>query len=139
MVFYLQKNGNSCHINGNNKVKKPNPLETKYATFCKAMRANTNATVFQNCLTTHHDVNSEVGIMHTAIVIKAATKWDKSKTPLSFDQRKVLFKECSEADVKHGTSQMCAPLLCLFRGCDLMVTENEDVHHRIANRTVCKV
>jgi hypothetical protein len=33
---------------------------------------------------------------------------------------------------------MCAPLLCLFYGCDLMVTENEDVLQGIANGTVCK-
>jgi hypothetical protein len=34
---------------------------------------------------------------------------------------------------------MCAPpLLCLFYGCELMVTENEDVLQGIANGTVCK-
>jgi hypothetical protein len=33
---------------------------------------------------------------------------------------------------------MCAPLLCLFFGCDLMVMENEDVLQGIANRTVSK-
>ncbi len=83
-------------------------------------------------------MNSETDISYSAFVIKAETKWDKSKIPLSFDQRKVLFEECSESDVKIGTSQMCAPLLCLFSGCDLMVTENEDVLHGIANGTVCK-
>jgi hypothetical protein len=33
---------------------------------------------------------------------------------------------------------MCAPLVCLFSGCNLIVTQNKDVLHRIANRTVCK-
>jgi hypothetical protein len=33
---------------------------------------------------------------------------------------------------------MCAPLLCLFFGCDLMVTENEDVLQGIANWRLCK-
>ncbi len=69
-------------------------------------------------------------------MIKAATIWDKSKIPLSFDQRKVIFKEYSESDVKRGTSQMCAPLLCIFSGCDLMVMENEDVLQGIVNGTV---
>ncbi len=32
---------------------------------------------------------------------------------------------------------MCAPRLCLFSGCDLMVTENEGVLHGIATGTVC--
>jgi hypothetical protein len=81
-------------------------------------------------------VNSGVNIPYTAIVIKAVANWAKSKTPLSFDQRKVLFEECPESDEKKGTSQVCAPLLCFFFGCDLMVTENEDVLQGIANGTV---
>jgi hypothetical protein len=128
---------NSRVINGKD-IKKPNPLETKYAVFFNAKRADINATVFRNYLTTYHDVNSESDIPSTAIVIKAATKWDKSKIPLTFDQRKVLFEECSEADVKRGSNQMCAPLLCLFSGCSLMVSQNEDVLNGIANGTVCK-
>jgi hypothetical protein len=128
---------NSRVINGN-EVKKPNPLETKYATFYNKKRSQINANVFRNYLKTYHHVNSESKIPHTAIVIKAGTTWDKSKIALSFDQRKVLFEECSEADVKRGTSQMCAPLLCLFSGCNLMVTENEDVLHGIANGSVCR-
>jgi len=128
---------NSRVINGND-VKKPNPLETKYATFYNAKRAGINATVFRNYLMTHHKGKSESEIPMTAIVIKATTKWKKSKIQLTFDQRKVLFEECSEADVKRGTSQMCAPLLCLFSGCNLMVTLNEDVVHGIANGTTCK-
>jgi hypothetical protein len=68
-------------------------------------------------------VNSGVYVPYTAIVIKAATNWAKSKISLSFDQRKVIFEECPEWDVKKGTSQMCAPLLCLlFFGCDLIWT-----------------
>jgi hypothetical protein len=79
-----------------------------------------------------------VGIFCIAIVIKAVANWAKSKMPLSFDQQKLLFKECPESDVKKGTSQICAPLLCLFFGCDLMVMENEDILQGIANGTVCK-
>jgi hypothetical protein len=127
---------NSRVINGKD-VKKPNPLETKYATFFNAKRVEINATVFRNYLKTYHTKNPESDIPETAIVIKATTKWSKSKVPLTFDQRKVLFEECSEADVKRNTSQMCAPLLCLFSGCNLMVTENENVLHGIANGATC--
>jgi hypothetical protein len=99
------------------EVKKPNPLETKFATFYNAKRADINATVFRNYLKTYHNMNSGIDIPYTAIVIKANTNWAKIKIPLSFDQRKVLFKECPDSNVKKGTSQMCAPLLCLFFGC----------------------
>jgi hypothetical protein len=127
---------NSRVINGTT-VKKPNPLATKYATFFNKKRADVNATVFRNYLKTYHDKKSELDIPTTAIVIKATTKWNKSKVPLTFDQRKVLFEECSEADCRKSKSHMCAPLLCLFSKCMLMVTLNQDVVNGIANGTTC--
>jgi hypothetical protein len=141
MVFCPQKNGihlipvSSMGMKSRNQIH----LKDKYVTYYNTKRSDINASVFRNYLKTYHNVNSGVDIPYTAIVIKAATNWAKSKTPLSFDQGKVLFEECPEWDVKKGTSQMCAPLLCLFFGCDLMVTENEDVLEGIANGTDCKV
>jgi hypothetical protein len=127
---------NSRVIDGKD-VKKPNPLETKYATFFNDKRAAINATVFRNYLKTYHKRNPEIDIPKTAIVIKATTKWSKSRIPLTWDQRKVLFEGCSEADVKRDC-QMCAPLLCLFFGCNLMVTENIHVLNGMANGTTCE-
>jgi hypothetical protein len=127
---------NSRVINGNT-VKKPNPLKTKYATYFNAKRAAINATVFRNYLKTYHSKNPDSVIPQTAVVIKATTKWSKSKIPLTWDQRKVVFEQCSEADVRRNTTQMCAPLLCLFSGCNLMVTENLDVLDGMANGTTC--
>jgi hypothetical protein len=127
---------NSRVINGKD-VKKPNPLKTKYATFFNAKRAEINASVFRNYLKTYHKTNPNSEIPDTAIVVKTTTQWSKSKLPLTFDQRKILFEQCSEADVKRNTSQMCAPQLCLFSGCNLMLTENEDVLKGKANGTTC--
>jgi hypothetical protein len=126
---------NSRVINGK-EVVKPNPFETKHATFYNEKRAKINAGLFQNYLNKHHKGKPESDIPLTAIVIKAKTTWNKSKLPLTFDQRKVLFEECSENDVKART-QMCAPLVTLFSGCNLMVTLNEDVPNGIANGTTC--
>jgi hypothetical protein len=126
---------NSRVINGD-KVKKPNPLKTKYATFFNIKRAELNASVFQNYLMKFHTGKSESEIPMTAITIKATTRWNKSKINLTFDQRKILFEECSEADCRQD-KKMASPLLCLFTGCNLMVTINEDVVHGIANGTTC--
>ena len=126
---------NSRVINGN-QVKKPNPLKTKYATYFNIKRAELNASVFRNYLMKYHTGKSESEIPMTAITIKATTRWNKSKIPLTFDQRKVLFEQCSEADCKQD-KKMASPLLCLFTGCNLMVTINEDVVHGIANGTTC--
>jgi hypothetical protein len=86
----------------------------------------------------YHKGKTEFEIPYTAIVIKSRTKWHKSKFPLTFDQQKVLFEECSEGHVRNYSSQMCAPLLCLFTGCHLMVTKNIDIPNGITNRTTCK-
>jgi hypothetical protein len=126
---------NSRVINGD-QVKKPNPLKTKYATFFNIKRAQLNASVFRNYLMTFHKGKSESEIPMTAITIKAITKWNKSKMNLTFDQRKILFEQCSEADCRQD-KKMASPLLCLFTGCNLMVTINEDVVHGIANGTTC--
>ena len=97
---------NSRVINGK-EVEKPNPFDTKYATFYNLKRTGINACIFQNYLNKHHKWKSESDIPLTTIVIKAKTSWNKSKLPLTLDQRKVLFEECSENDVKAGT-QICA-------------------------------
>ena len=104
--------------------------------FYNLKRAAVNAGIFQNYLNKYHKGKPESDIPLTAIVIKAKTSWNKSKLALTFDQRKVLFEECSENDVKAST-QMCAPLLTLFSVCNLMVTLNEDVGNGIANGTTC--
>jgi hypothetical protein len=123
-------------VNGK-EIKNPNPLETKYATFFNAKRAAINASVFQTYLNSYHKGKSKFEIPQTGIVIKATTIWNKNKIPLTFDQRKVLFEECLEAHVKQQ-NKMCAPLLCLFSGCNLMVITNKDVVGGIANGTTCK-
>ena len=56
---------NSRVINGKD-VKKPNPLETKYAAFFNAKRAGINATVFQDFLKTSHKMDLESRIPMTA-------------------------------------------------------------------------
>jgi hypothetical protein len=132
-----RKSLNSRVINDND-VQKPNPLITKYAVFYNEKRAELNASIFRKYLNTFHKDKLESDIPTSAIVLKANTKWGKSKIPLTFDQRKVLFEQCSESHVKRGQTQMCAPLLCLFSGCNLMVTTNQDVSGGIANGTTCK-
>jgi hypothetical protein len=46
-----------------------------------AKRADINATTFQNYLKTYHKRNSESDFPLMAVVIKATTKWSKSKPP----------------------------------------------------------
>jgi hypothetical protein len=48
-----------------------------------------------------------------------------------------LFEQCPEYTIKDKNSRRCDPLLCLFDGCHVMGTENEDVENRITNGTPC--
>ena len=128
---------NSRVINGRD-IKKPDPLATKYAVAHNVKRDEINVSVFRNYLQTYHRGKTESETPPTAIVIMSTTKWKKSQRKLSFDQRKVLFEECSESHCKIG-SQMGTPFLCLFAGCNLMVTKNIEVILGIANGTTCRI
>jgi hypothetical protein len=125
---------NSRVIDGK-KVKMPSPDKTRYATYHNAKRCGINMDVFHSYLKKYHGGCTENNIVETALVIKATTKWGKSKLPLSFNQRQVLFQKCSEADVVNSRSKRADPLLCLAYGCNVMVNENNDVHNGIANGT----
>jgi hypothetical protein len=127
---------NSRVIDGIN-VKMPNPATVRFATYYNKKRCNINADVFLDYLQRHHLDCTEGNICESAIVVKANALWVKNKTKLTFDQRKVLFEECSEADIKNTHNQRCDPLLCLFYGCNLMGNENSDVGNGIANETTC--
>jgi len=70
-----------------------------------------------------------------AVIIKANPVWARSGVPLSFGHRKILFEECSEAQTRNSHNKRCDPLLCLWHGCNLMGTGNDDVKNGIANGT----
>jgi hypothetical protein len=132
-----RQNLNSRVIDGTN-VRMPNPSTTRFATFCNQARSEINGYAFKTYLQQYHRGSTENQICNTALVIKAEAHWvsgvSKNKK-FSFTQRKILFENCSEADIKNSNSQRCDPLLCLFDGCSLMGNENKDVQNGIANGT----
>ena len=131
---------NSRVINRNqgtseDQVKMPDPTKTRFATYFNKMRCDINAEIFKNYLQRYHCKCTKSTICDSAIVIKANAQWATHKTALTFEQRKILFEEVSEANTKSATNQKCDPLLCLFDGSNLMGNENADVTHGIANGT----
>ena len=125
---------NSRVVDGKN-VKLPNIAETKFATYHNTNRCDLNDTVFLQYLKEHHEGCNESNIPKTGIVIKASTFWTRSKQPLSFDQRKVLFENCRDSEVQDASNRHCDPMLTLFTGCQMMGTSNDDVRNGIANGT----
>ena len=95
---------NSRVIDGEN-VKMPNLMEVQFATFFNNKRAQINADVFKLYLEKYHKDATKDSIPLSGIVIKAKAKWNGYDKELSFDQRKVLFEECSESDCKNSQQQ----------------------------------
>jgi hypothetical protein len=58
--------------------------------------------------------------------------------PLSFEQRKVFFEKCSEAEVTSSRSKHLDPILCLGPRWNMMINDNIDVHNGIANGTTAE-
>jgi hypothetical protein len=128
---------NSRVINGNT-VRMPRPDTIRFATYFNVKRCGINIEVFRTYLSKHHTACTRDDIPDTAIVIKSKASWGKSKVPLSFEQRKVLFEKCSEANVSNSRSKHLDPMLCLASGCNMMVNDNIDVHNGIANGTTAE-
>ena len=95
---------NSRVIDGES-VKMPNLMEVQFATFFNNKRAQINADVFKLYLEKYHKDATKDSIPLSGIVIKAKAKWNGYDRELSFDQRKVLFEECSESDCKNSQQQ----------------------------------
>jgi hypothetical protein len=128
---------NSRVIDGD-KVKMPRPEKNRFATFFNAKRCGINIDVFRSYLEKHHAGCTRDNIPKSAIVIKAKACWGKSKILLSFEQRKVLFEKCSEAEVTNSWNKHLDPILCLGPRWNTMINDNLDVHNGIANGTTAE-
>ena len=126
---------NSRVVDGD-KVKLPDPLKTKFASWTNATRCAFNAAVFKKYLSQNHAHCTEDDISRAAVVIKSNASWAKSRKALSFSQRKVLFEECPEGKCRSSANKYYDPLLCLFHNCHMMGNENTDVSNGIANGTI---
>jgi hypothetical protein len=135
MTEETRKLFNSRVVDGVNVIL-PNITKAKFATFHNKNRCEYNQSVFLSYLKEHHTGCNEYNIPKSAVVIKASTSWTRSKQQLSFGQRKVIFENCTDNDVKDpNSSKHCDPMLTLFTGCQVMGTSNDDVRNGIANGT----
>ena len=123
---------NSRVVNGRD-VKLPNLQKARFASHSNKQRCKINAGIFYDYLKKHHSNSHSENVPSTAIVIKADAVWARSKRKLSYQHRKALFEQCCEADITNGQSKRADPFLCLFSGCHVMYTKNDNVKKGIAN------
>ena len=126
----------SREIRKNNLII-PQGVGTRYATYTNKKRASINANIFREYLQTYHHAEVDTTIPRGALIIRGTAKWGTPSLALGPDAHKKLWENCSDAHCKTD-AQLADPFLCLFFGCQLMVTDNIDVKHGIANGTCCQ-
>jgi hypothetical protein len=121
-------------------VKMPCPRTVQFATFHNKNRCGINIDIFRAYLAEHHAGCTKETIPDSAIVIKSNASWSNNKKCLTYEQRKVLFEQCSDADIQETGkgSRRLDPFLKLFSGSNQMVNINKDVGNGIANGAVAK-
>jgi hypothetical protein len=109
------------------------PYNIKYATYRNTERDSINTAVFQNMfdfwIKKYGNTNNFIIIFADKIKIK---KYD---TFIPFLRRKLFFENCGESDVDTSRQGRFDPVLKLFEGCEVMLTENIDVINGLANGT----
>ena len=134
----LDRNILNSRVVDGNRLKMPPLSSTRFATFFNKTRAHINSAVFLQYLKKHHANCDQSNVPRSAIVVKGHVKWAGCQATLTFEQRKVLFEDCCEADFMDSWKKRADPFLCLLSGCDLMGLLNDDVKNGIANGTLSK-
>jgi hypothetical protein len=117
------------------KVKLPKGGRVKFATFYNKERAEINASVFRDCLKIGHSQIDDCDVPKNAIIIRSRATWARNNNPLTPAQHQTLYEECNESQIKDSNRKRADPFLCLFKGGEVMLTENTDVSNGIANGT----
>ena len=108
----------------------------RFACYSNKKRSELSQSVFFSYLESNHSQDPTIEIPKSAIVVKCDASWEQNGKALSFAQRKVLYEECRDCDLKSKASnKSCDPFLCCISDCPLMGTTNSDVAKGDANGT----
>ena len=121
----------------NSRVVNPNtdviPSDMKYATFTNHDRDTINTAIFHQKIKyshdNHHNTNNFIIIFCDNIKIKKINEYMILEKPDKF------YKCCSESHLKSERSGRMDPVLKIYIGCEVMLTENIDVPNGLANGT----
>ena len=128
----------NSRVVGRGDVNMPDIVTTKIATRKNSVRESFNDRVFLDYLERNNPRGSSDCVARGAIVIKGDLSWTVTNAKLSYAERKVVFNHARESDTfvaRSSGSKRVAPMLKLFKGCQVMCLENENVSCGIANGT----
>ena len=126
------------------------PDDVTYATHSNMTRAAINEGLFCKALERigHKDKRTRPPLQ--AICIKGSNirfgrrvrKEDKTKFEYATEEKQIMLNIvhafCGEGHCKDGENKNVSPMLKLYYGCDVMLTDNQDVENNLANGTVGK-
>ena len=109
----------------------------KIATFKNKQKELYNNTIFMQHIKKHNSKDADDLIPKSSVIIKAGLAWKHNNKGFTEFEQDRFFEDTTEANTrqKKDTSKRVDPLLKLFSGCEVMVTENKDVSGGIANGT----
>ena len=107
------------------------PSNIEYVTYTNKERDAVNAAIFRKII--GHDDTKGIMVLSDALGMKMH-KDDKYRMLKNCE---IFWKACGESDIKfeNNTSIRLDPLLKLYHGCPVMLTENMDVTNYLANGT----
>jgi PIF1-like helicase len=115
------------------------PSDIKYATYTNCDRDCINTAIFHKKIRfskdNYHHTNNFIMIFCDNIKIKKNVKDEF----VELTQPARFYKQCTESSLKSDRSGKMDPVLKLYIGCEVMITENIDVPNGLANGTRAKI
>ena len=119
------------------ELKIPENKNIKIATWTNRKKEDFNNAMFMNHLKMFHSQNEEDPTPQCTVIVHSQIAWKHNNRILTQNERNRFFDKACETDTRelHDKSKRVDPMLKLFFGCNVMVTQNEDVANGIANGT----
>ena len=116
-----------------NDITQQMPYDIKYATFQNRDRDSINVGIFQQKLAYSHEKFDQTQNFILIFCDNIIIKKEDQDIPLS--QTRYFYENCGESDINAQRQGRMDPVLKLYIGCEVMLTENISVQNGLANGT----
>ena len=110
-------------------------MASNYACHSNKERNSIHAGVFIKHLESTHHKDLVVQPPDHTIIIKGDLHWTSTGNPIREGMAKMIYESCGDHYCNYGQNKKMDPYLCLYYGCELMLTDNLDVPKGLANGT----
>jgi len=112
------------------------PRNSSFACYGNKDRNAIHYGIFSKHVDATHFQDASIQPPRHTIIIKSDLRWAETQQNISVARSNDIYSFCGDADCQNN-SQRCDPMLCLYFGCELMITRNIEVKKNKANGTKC--